>query len=182
MDQVSHSADEAKSPAPQSESKIVPFSSWVPYAIAACLMLVVMGQAARITALKAQIALNETELTRLTQSNDMKDLRLTALDARDTAYQSSRIMVAWDPFQHRGVIAMQNLPAPAPGRNYQLWVLDPGAQTPVSAGLIHPETGSSSFSINRPSTINPGFAITLEPAEGSPQPTGSILFAVAPGN
>jgi len=47
--------------------------------------------------------------------------------------------------------------------------------------LIHPEAGSSFFASPPTSTTSPGFAITLEPVEGSSEPTGSILFAVAPG-
>jgi anti-sigma-K factor RskA len=111
----------------------------------------------------------------------MIQLHLSTLEAKDVSYQSSKIMVAWDSFQHHGTIAMQNLPEPPAGRNYQLWVLDPGALSPISAGIIHPGKPSGAFTVNTLTTTNPGFAITLEPGGGSPQPTSAILFAVAPG-
>jgi anti-sigma-K factor RskA len=73
---------------------------------------------------------------------------------------------------------LQDLLAAPAGHDYQLWVLDPNALGPISAGLI---TGARSFDAQQITTDNPGFAISLEPAGGSPEPTGPILFAVAPG-
>jgi hypothetical protein len=34
-----------------------------------------------------------------------------------------------------GVIQIDDLPAPEPGRNYQLWIVDPNFAEPISAGL-----------------------------------------------
>jgi anti-sigma-K factor RskA len=57
-------------------------------------------------------------------------------------------------------------------------VLDPQALAPVNAGVI---TASRSFAVQPVGTQSPGFAISLEPSGGRPEPTGPILFAVAPG-
>ena len=86
--------------------------------------------------------------------------------------------VAWDPNRNRGLFAMQSLPAAPAGHDYQLWLLDPAAPAPVSAGVV---TASRSFDVAKVSTPTPGFAVSLEPGGGSPAPTGPILFAVAPG-
>jgi len=86
--------------------------------------------------------------------------------------------VAWDPYQERGVVAMEDLPAAPAGYDYELWVLDPAAEAPLGAGLL---AGPRSFTVKPVSTPSPGFAISLEPGGGSPEPTGPILFAVAPG-
>jgi hypothetical protein len=154
---------------------------WMPYAVAAGLMLIALMLAIRIFALKAELQSLRTELGRADESLDMISLRLNSLEARDPAYQAARIAVAWDAFQHRGTITVQDLPAPAAGYNYQLWILDPGALTPLSAGLIQTDKPSATFKAQSLSTVNPGFAITLEPDQGSPEPTGSILFAIEPG-
>jgi anti-sigma-K factor RskA len=165
-------------PQRRATSKIVPFSRWVPYAIAACLMILGLSQARQIVGLKSQLLATREDAIRLRESNALIGLQLTTLEAKDAAYASSKIMVAWDPYRQRGVVALQNLPTPPTGHDYQLWVLDPGAEAPVNAGLI---TGSRSFAVKPVSTPSPGFAVSLEPSGGRPEPTGPILFAVAPG-
>jgi anti-sigma-K factor RskA len=154
-------------------------SRLLPYVIAAGLMALGISQALQIVALKSQLLATRADVNQLQASNALIGLRLATLEARDSAYASSTIMVAWDPNQHRGVVSLQNLPTPPAGRDYQLWVLDPAAETPVSAGVI---SGSRPFAVAPVSTQNPGFAISLEPGGGSPIPTGPILFAVAPGS
>jgi len=175
-------ADHPSIDAPGTRAGIISFSPWVPTAIAACLMLLGIFQVRQIIDLKSQLQISRTDAARLRESNALTDLRLATLAARDAvkdaSYASSQIVVAWDPYQHQGVVAMQNLPAPAAGHDYQLWVLDPGAETPLSAGLL---TASRPFAVKPIGTQNPGFAISLEPSGGSPVPTGPILFAVAPG-
>jgi anti-sigma-K factor RskA len=148
------------------------------YAVAACLMILGISQALQILDLKSQLLATRADAARLRQSNALMGLRLAMLGARDASYAASRIMVAWDSYQYRGVVAMENIPAPPAGHDYQLWVLDPAAEAPVSAGLL---TGTRPFTVKPVSTPSPGFAISLEPSGGSPEPTGAILFAVAPG-
>ena len=131
-----------------------------------------------ILALKSELAVTQNEAIRLQQSNALMGLKIATLEAKDAAYASSKIIVAWDPYRHEGVLSMQDLPAPPPGHDYQLWVLDPQAPTPISAGLI---SASRPFAVNPVSTSNPGFAISLEPSGGSITPSGPILFAVSPG-
>ena len=163
-------------------SAIMPLFRWLPHAIAACLMMLGISQALQILDLRSQLLAARADATRLRKSNAFMGLRLATLEARDAAkdasYASSQIIVAWDPYRNRGTVAMQNLPAPPAGHDYQLWVLDPEAEAPISAGLI---TGSRPFTVKPVSTQNPGFAISLEPSGGSPVPAGPILFAVAPG-
>jgi len=162
--------------------KMILFSRQAPYAIAACLMILGIFLACKIMALKSELLAARADEYELRMSNSLEDMRLTTLEAKDAvkdaSYVSSKIIVAWDPYQQRGVVAMQDLPAPPAGHDYQLWVLDPAAEAPLSAGLL---TGSRSFTVKLVSTPNPGFAISLESSGGSPVPTGPILFAVAPG-
>lgn len=169
-----------KLPSPKAESRFVHFSTWMPYAIAACLMFLGIYQARQIFALKARLQVVSEDAGRLRESNALMGLRLTALEAKDASYGSAKVMVAWDAYQHRGVISLQNLPQPQPGHDYQLWVLDPNAEAPISAGVIPAEAISRSFTVRPLSMGSPGFAISLEPLGGRPSPTGPILLAVAP--
>jgi anti-sigma-K factor RskA len=159
-------------------SKVVPFSQWMSYAIAACLMALGILQNQQITGLKSRLAATQADADRLGKSNALIGMKLTELESKDAAYNASKIIVAWDPYQHRGLVSMQALPPPPAGHDYQLWVLDPGAPAPISAGLL---TDSRSFSTKPVTSATPGFAVSLEPAGGVPEPTGPILFAIAPG-
>jgi anti-sigma-K factor RskA len=175
-------------PAHRSSSKIIAFPPWIPYALAACLMGLIVYQTSRIVhqenrivVLKEQVQNLTAREVALTQQNDLANLRLASLEAKDAAYSSAKVMVAWDPKMHHGMISMQDMPAPPAGHSYQLWVLDPSEQAPLDAGVLHAVSGSESFAVHPISTNGPGFAISLEPAGGRPAPTGAILFAVAPG-
>jgi anti-sigma-K factor RskA len=149
-------------------------------AAAVCLMALVIYQAGQLKDLRRQILSMQAQIDVFRQSNSLGGLHLAALDAKDPAYSSSRVLVAWDPNLHRGVVSMQNLFAPTPGHDYQLWVLDPGEAVPVDAGLIVWSGKSQHFVTHPLTTTTPGFAVSLEPTGGSRLPTGEILFAVAP--
>ncbi len=167
-------------PGRSATSRVSPFTPWLPYAIAACLMALGIYQTRSILALNQELTASRSEAVVLKQSNALMGLRLTTLEAKDAAYGSARIMVAWDPHLHRGVISLQNLPLPPAGHDYQLWVLDPNAQVPISAGLLTANASSRGFAVQPVSVTGPGFAISLEPSGGQPTPTGPILFAVEP--
>jgi len=116
-------------------------------------------------------------IAKLERSYALMSLRLVPLDAKDPAYASARVFVAWDGNMHRGSIALQDLPPAPAGSVYQLWVLDPNAPSALNAGMI---TESRTFDVPTVSMPRPGFAISLEPGGGSAMVTGPILFAVAP--
>jgi anti-sigma-K factor RskA len=137
-------------PARSTKSRISSFSSFIPYAIAACLMALGIYETTQIKGLKSQLAASRTDAAHLRESNALTGLRLQTLAAKDGAYAAGQIIVAWDSYQHRGVVALANLPAPAAGHDYQLWVLDPGAEAPVNAGVI---SNSRSFAVPPVSTL-----------------------------
>jgi anti-sigma-K factor RskA len=177
-------------PQPKAVGGIIHFPHWISYAIAACLLALGIIQTLQILDLKSQVKnlqsgllAETTEAQQLRQSNALKDLRLAILQEgaaaqSDATYAASHVLVAWDPAQNRGVLSMHDLPTPPPGHDYQLWVLDPKAPAPISAGVI---SDSRAFAVKSVGTSNPGFAISLEPSGGRPTPTGPILFAAAPG-
>jgi len=176
----------AQLPARSREAKIIPFSQWIPYAIAACLMILGITQATQIIGLKSQLrdlqSIASSEVAQL-RTNALIDLRLDNVPKApagqaDPAYASSEVVVAWSPSQHSGEVSTENLPPAPPGSDYELWVLDPKAPAPIPEG---PVSGSRSFTASSVTTPDPGFAISLEPRGGSPTVTGPILFAVAPG-
>jgi hypothetical protein len=169
------------------------FPPWVPYAIAAGFVLLALGDAWWIYSLRAELraacrtlAARQWQVTEDSERQDFADIRVIPLDAhdpaaKDPAFAAARIDVAWNARLRQGIVTAQNIPAPPAGRDYQLWVLDPGAVAPVNAGVLAATGGSRDFNVSSLTTDKVGFAVTLEPAGGQAEPTGTILFAVAPG-
>jgi anti-sigma-K factor RskA len=72
------------------------------------------------------------------------------------------------------VFTASNLPAPPPGRAYQLWVLT-AQPAPISAGMLKLDAnGRTTAMIDTPQDIPKpvAMAVTLEPEAGVPSPTG----------
>jgi hypothetical protein len=158
----------------------VRLTPWLPCLVAIGLMAVGIYQVQTIRTLEQRLASVRSEVVTLQRSNALTGLHLATLEAKDAAYGAARIIVAWDPNLHRGVVFVRHLVAPPAGHDYQLWVLDPQAEAPISAGVIKVETPSRNFAVHPLSVAGPGFAVSLEPADGQAAPTGPILFAVEP--
>jgi len=72
-------------------------------------------------------------------------------------------------------LTASRLPAPPPGRTYQLWLLT--RTTPASVGLVTPnDSGPTSVAFPWPAGLQRmvvGAIVSIEPAEGSRQPSGA---------
>ena len=88
----------------------------------------------------------------------------------------------WDQAAGRWTFVAHDLPALAPGRTYQLWVIDK-AGARVSAGTFQPTAGRALVQATYPLPPDQlgAIAVTEEPEGGVPQPTGSIVIAGSPG-
>lgn len=89
----------------------------------------------------------------------------------------SEAMIYWNPKTKNVYLDVHELPAPPPGKQYQLWALD-SAGKPVDAGLL---------AVNaKPAELHPmksidgatAFAITLEPMGGSVSPTLDQMYVM----
>ena len=86
------------------------------------------------------------------------------------------VLVVWSPERGEAVLVASDLPPSGTGMSYALWHLRPNG--PVGVALFHPdEQGRVTTAIELDADTAAGWGITIEPAGGSPQPTGSILFA-----
>jgi anti-sigma-K factor RskA len=73
-----------------------------------------------------------------------------------------------------GVLVMNNVPPPSQGTVYQMWLI--GDKGPTSAGTMNtaavaPSTTDTLTNLGNSNAL----AFTVEPGNGSPQPTGKIL-------
>ncbi|MFF7939664.1 anti-sigma factor domain-containing protein [Nocardia gamkensis] len=74
-------------------------------------------------------------------------------------------------------VTFDAVPAPPPGRAYQLWVVTP-AGTPRSAGVL---TGVPQAGVTTGFDPADVVAVTIEPAKGSPRPTSPQIATVTLG-
>jgi len=94
-------------------------------------------------------------------------------------------VVRVDLQQGRLAIRSINAIAPAPTNAYELWILPAGGAAPRSLGLL--PTGTASIDAELSVELRPllasaqGFAVSLEPAGGSPTgaPTGPVVYQAA---
>jgi len=93
----------------------------------------------------------------------------------EAAAQGARAMLIEPAGGGRPMLVVQVRPAPPAGRAYQVWVIRGGQ--PVSAGLLH-RLDAPPMLMELPEALAgaEGVAISVEPASGSPRPTGPIVL------
>ena len=102
---------------------------------------------------------------------------------QDVAIQAENVAgrLLMDQEQNAAMLVLWNLPAIAQDKTYQMWLISPNGDR-TSAGLFRPETGFQFTSVTLPPgqvlSDYKGLGVTVEPAGGSPQPTGPRLFLV----
>ena len=94
----------------------------------------------------------------------------------------ARAQALLSPSRGTLVLSASGLPAPPPGRVYQLWAIV-GSQA-VSAGVFTPGADGLSRVITTVAFNGPpaALAVTLEPEGGVPQPTGPKYLVGVPAN
>jgi hypothetical protein len=159
----------------------------VPYFAAALLIVLGLLEAWRMVALenelgaaRATLRAWQGEAAEAAARASLTGCRLSLLEPRDPAYAQAKVAVAWNGQLHEGMVALEALPPAPTGSAYQLWVLDPHEPAPLSGGLLSTGGGGQHFSVHALQTEEPGFAVSLEPAKGSVEPTGALILALAP--
>ena len=130
---------------------------------------------ADVARLRSTIAETEAQADRAVSILTAGDMRRIDLDG----VQASRAATArayWSTSQGLLIVA-DRLPAPPPGRTYQVWLIGSESAGPVSAGLINSESsGRGMLIVPAPEGVQGGtvtVAVTDEPEGGLPAPTGS---------
>jgi anti-sigma-K factor RskA len=78
------------------------------------------------------------------------------------------------------VFTASNMPAPAPGKAYELWVLPAGGGAPIPAGVFTPDLRGNAAIVFPEIPVNvqaAGFGVTIEDAAGSKTPTLPIVLS-----
>lgn len=127
---------------------------------------------AETTALAAQVAERDRLLAQLTGPS----VRVVELSAAGTRRPVARMF--WDPATNGWTMFAHDLPAPRPGRTYQLWLVTASAK--ISAGTFVPGPNGAAV-VHAEYALAPNalraIAVTDEPAGGVPQPTGPVVIS-----
>ena len=161
-----------KQRAPQvSRSKSL-LPAWLPWAIAAVLVLF-------CGALAVDQARLRRELAEVRATDALAQMNVVTLTSPDPGHENVKVAVAWEPQQQRGVITVAGMAPAGPGRDYQLWAVDANHPDPINAGIIHIDPDGSArvrFRPDQNATQIKAFAISLEREGGVPKREGPIVM------
>jgi len=122
---------------------------------------------------------NETNSLRQTvvalqETNQLENVRIALLGSLLNDSPKAVAVSLWDKQRQSGIFVVQNLKPLPPDRDYQLWVIDPKYQVPVSAGVFQVDSQGNvriNFKADKTIVSADKFAVTLEPKGGLPAPT-----------
>ncbi len=170
-------------------SRFGAFAAFVSLAAAATIAAIFLGLALYRSSSELEATVRQLAAARAAEAQQRQDLeranrllgvtqdpalKVTRLTATGAAPEPS-IDVHWHPEQKTGVLVARNLPKVEPNRTYELWLIDGSA--PIPAGTFNTDAnGTAIVEIQRLTAAGEPkkFAITVEPAGGSPAPTGEI--------
>jgi len=149
-----------------------PSLGWVPWAIAAA--LAVFGGLLALDRVRL-----ERQLANIRAADPLMQTTFFTLAPSAPAPADAKATVAWQPGRQSGVIRISNLPAPEPGKDYQLWAVDTEHKDPISAGVVRVDkngVAQVSFKPVEKAEHVKAFAISLEREGGVPKKEGPILL------
>lgn len=133
------------------------------------------AEAARLTTEAAIVAQQADLAVAILTAADMRRIDLQGFDvSRDATARAY-----WSGAKGLLIVA-DRLPAPPPGRIYQVWLIAGGGAGPVSAGLIDGRAGRGMLIVPPPGGVTGSsvtVAVTDEPDGGLAAPTGSKHLA-----
>ena len=118
----------------------------------------------------------QARVSELEKHDPLSDIETVALAPQPQAPPNSAAMAIWNGKTQTGVLNAAKLPPPGPDRDYQLWIVPPGA-APVSAGILG-NTPGANMPFRSPQAVAKvaAIAISLEPKGGSSSPSGPIVY------
>ena len=117
----------------------------------------------------------------LEQANAIDKTRIAVLGSLLKNQPKAVAVSVWNQERQNGVLVVENLPVLAAGKDYQLWVLDPTAGAPVSAGVFKVDAkGNVRITFKPSKEIGQAdkFAITEEKEGGVESPTMNKMVVI----
>jgi anti-sigma-K factor RskA len=158
---------QARSPRPTAAA-----ANWLPWAIAAALIVFCAILAVDRARLQRQLAAART-------TDPLSHAMLLTLASPNGEHPNAKVTVAWQPDRQSGIITIANMPPPGPGRDYQLWAVEATHKDPISAGIIHVNPNGVTriqFKPDQAVAQIKAFAISIEREGGVTKPEGPIVM------
>ncbi|HHH41237.1 MAG TPA: hypothetical protein ENK56_04450 [Chloroflexi bacterium] len=115
-------------------------------------------------------------LSRLERMASAPEMRIVALVGTEAAPEAHGIVVITGDGEY-GSLIVEKLPPLSPEKQYQLWLIRDGQRTSGGVFSVTPDGyGVMAISSPRPLLEYSAFGITIEPAGGSPGPTGAKVL------
>lgn len=131
--------------------------------------------------LRLRVSENERELAQRTAMIDAltgPGVQVMSLSASGVKQPMARMF--WDQRTNRWTMVVHNMPKPAAGRTYQVWLVT--ASKKISAGTFEPSASGDAM-MQAVYALSPSelkaVAVTEEPVGGMPQPTGRMVIISA---
>ena len=119
-------------------------------------------------------------ITELRKQADVARLKITSLASLAGNSPQARAIAVWNPDRQEGVLVVSQLPALAPDKDYQLWVIDPQYPIPVDGGVftVDEKTGEArlNFKPGKTVAVAQTFAVSLERKGGVSKAEGPMVL------
>lgn len=117
------------------------------------------------------------QVRELTQAAQEPAMRVVSLASTDNLSEASGIMIISKNGKY-GTLVVDDLPELDHDKQYQLWLIRDGERTSGGVFSVY-SSGYAVMEIDAPEPLSnyPAFGITIEPAGGSPAPTGDRVLS-----
>lgn len=105
---------------------------------------------------------------------EQDDARFVTLPSTDAAAGGGSVKVAWSQEIDAAVLLADGLPAAPDGQAYELWLI--GADGPIPMSVLDAAGDGQLREVLDVDAAPQAWGVTIEPAAGSPAPTGPILY------
>lgn len=130
---------------------------------------------------QAKIAQLTAEADAVKKQNEEAKLQFATLQPSPDIWEFRRssMVVVWDQSRDHGVLMLDRMPKVEPGKDYQLWVIDPQKPDPVSAGVVAVDSkGVVKTPFQPVEDVGEGvkFALSMEAKGGAAKRQGPVIF------
>lgn len=133
----------------------------------------------RLQRSETELGTAKSELVRWHEKDALAQMQIATLQSTVAEFEQGVAVVVWDSEKHEGVLKLERMPPVDPGKDYQLWVVDPKNPKPVNAGVVSvDEKGFAKVDFKPVNTVSEAakFALSVEKAGGVQENEGPIIL------